>query len=218
MTGSVGNDQQGPSARHRYNRWSRYYNWLSSAGERRLQRAGIEMLAGNPDERILDLGCGTGTAQFEMVHTLPETTCYGIDLSEGMLHVARRSATRDGQAFHLVQGDLHHLPVSTGAADAVFMSFTLELFPEDDLERVLGEVRRVLSNGGRLVLVCMANTIPKTWILRLYEWLHLHLPDWVDCRPIDARSWLLRADFRIEQVQRKSIFGLPVDIIAAQVD
>lgn len=153
----------------------------------------------------------------QMGERFPEATCIGVDISEGMLQAARRSARRAQQPLKVVQGDLVHLPVQTDVVDAAFMSFVLELLPEERISLALREVGRTLKPGGRLVVVSMGLVTPKTWLLRLYEWLHFHLPDWVDCRPIHTETWLVNGGFRIEAITRKGIFGLPVDIIVAQV-
>ena len=95
------------------------------------------------------------------------------------------------------------------------MSFTLELFEEADIPRVLAEVGRVLRPGGRLGVVSLASREPATPITEVYEWLHRHFPHFIDCRPIAAEALIQDAGFRIEKTLDMSIWGLPVVSVTA---
>jgi demethylmenaquinone methyltransferase/2-methoxy-6-polyprenyl-1,4-benzoquinol methylase len=93
------------------------------------------------------------------------------------------------------------------------MAFTLELFPDDTLPGVLGEVRRILRPGGRLAVVSMTlgtdeqrHRMPE----RIYTWMHRHFPHIVDCRPIDVERLIAEARFTTVRVERLEIWGLPV--------
>ncbi len=105
------------------------------------------------------------------------------------------------------------LPYESGTFNAVFASFTLELYAVDVIPHVLAEVSRVLAPSGRLGLVCMA-TRPEgenpTLMERLYVRLHQKWPTTFDCRPIDLPSWLADSGFTITSSTRLSLWGLPV--------
>jgi ubiquinone/menaquinone biosynthesis C-methylase UbiE len=93
------------------------------------------------------------------------------------------------------------------------MSFTLELFDNPEIPRVLQECHRILKHGGRLAVVSMTKTDPPGTAVRMYEWFHEHLPDYADCRPIFARKALEQAGFRIQDASLASMWGLPVEIV-----
>jgi demethylmenaquinone methyltransferase/2-methoxy-6-polyprenyl-1,4-benzoquinol methylase len=107
-------------------------------------------------------------------------------------------------------------PFRSGCFDAVFMSFTLELFDTPEIPKVLFQCRRMLRPGGRLVLVVMVKTIPPGYAERIYEWFHARMPVLVDCRPIDAQTALQQSGFTISDVITDSMWGLPVEIISAE--
>jgi len=93
--------------------------------------------------------------------------------------------------------------------DAVFMSFTLELFDEA-IPNVLGEVQRVLRMGGRVGIVAMSASGHTNSITDLYEWLHRRWPHFIDCRPIDVVGVLREAHFQTQTAHVTAIWGLPV--------
>ena len=103
--------------------------------------------------------------------------------------------------------------IEADSLDGVFMSFTLELFDNPDIPRVLGECQRILKPGGRLSVVSMTKTIPPRIPVRIYEWFHEHMPNYADCRPIFARQALEQSSFAIQEVSLSSMWGLPVEIV-----
>jgi demethylmenaquinone methyltransferase / 2-methoxy-6-polyprenyl-1,4-benzoquinol methylase len=91
---------------------------------------------------VLDACCGTGDLALACVRAGGRVT--GLDFSERMLERARRKA-RD---VTWVRGDLLHLPFGDASFDAATVGFGVRNV--EDLERALGELRRVLRAGGRL--------------------------------------------------------------------
>lgn len=214
MTSTPTADSPQPdSARHFYDRISGVYDALSDASEHQAREAGLQMLAPSGEERILEIGFGTGHALVEIARRLSgDGRAYGVDVSSGMLKVAReraRSAGCEGR-IELRQGIAQELPWDDGFFDGVFSSFTLELFPEEEIPVVLGEVARVLRPAGRLAVVSMHDDGRKTPMVDLYRFLHRHFPHIVDCRPIDLPAWLEEAGFQVAESQALSIWGLPV--------
>ena len=204
------------ATRRNYNRLSRWYDLFSSS-ERHFTEAGLRMLNVQPGEKVLEIGFGTGHSLVELARAAGQTgKVLGIDLSEGMLLVAskRVEEARVGRQVELSLGDATHLPESMEALDAVFMSFTLELFDTADMPLVLAECSRVLHKGGRLGVVSMAKK--NIIAVRLYEWAHAHFPNLLDCRPIHAQEVLRIAGFEIGEATMKSVWGLPVEIILAR--
>jgi demethylmenaquinone methyltransferase/2-methoxy-6-polyprenyl-1,4-benzoquinol methylase len=85
------------------------------------------------------------------------------------------------------------IPFSHRSFDAVFMSFTLELFDSPEIPHVLENCKRVLRQGGRLVVVTLVKMTPPSIVEVIYEWFRDRMPILVDCRPILAQSSLLDA-------------------------
>ncbi len=113
----------------------------------------LELLALQPDDAVLDVGCGPGILSVRAPALVtPGGSVTGVDVAEGMLAVAREKAAEHGVAdqvsFEL--GDMHALPFSDGQFDAVACSFAM--FFAQDVTAVGRELWRVLAPGGRLVV------------------------------------------------------------------
>jgi ubiquinone/menaquinone biosynthesis C-methylase UbiE len=206
-------------ARAAYNQMSPIYDWLAGASETPLMQLGLDMLAVGKGESVLEIGSGTGKALAELVNKVGETgTVYGIDLSPGMLHQAQIRFFQSSTLVrvYLAEGDGVRLPYQSESFNAIFISFTLELFDTPEIPSVLEECLRVLLPGGRLGVVAMFKTGQPGRMVRLYEWFHDHFPTYVDCRPIGAAAQIQAAGFWIEDRQQKSMWGLPVEMVIAQ--
>src|SRR6185295_10654330 len=126
----------------------------------------------------------------------------GLDLSSGMLREARKEVRRHAPRVEvsLIQSDALRLPFESHIFDGVFTSFTLEIFPEEDLDVLLWEIHRILRPGGRLGVVAISEGKPgkaSGAMVRAYAWFHRHFPHIVDCRPVDLEGVLQRCRFRV---------------------
>ena len=97
-------------------------------------------------DRILDIGCGTGSMWASGMNALPPGCRLTLtDLSPGMLDAARSTlAAYPNVTFQLA--DIQELPFEKDSFDAVTAHMMLYHVP--DMDRGLGEVRRVLRPGG----------------------------------------------------------------------
>jgi O-methyltransferase/aklanonic acid methyltransferase len=126
-----------------------YADRLESAmarGEARGRTRVLELLAVQPGERVLDLGCGPGTLTGPLRAAAgPAGLVLGVDLAEGMLRQAR---ARADAGFQLARMDMERLGLRDGVFDAVASGHTLHF--STNLATCLAELRRVLRPGGRL--------------------------------------------------------------------
>lgn len=215
MTGTTLSSKQATAL---YDRIAGVYDLIAGACEDPARRAGLALLAAAPGERVLEVGCGTGRLLPAIVSAVrPHGHVDAIDLSEGMLRVARKTLRRSGVEadVSLCRADARRLPFAEASFDALFMSFTLELFDTPDIRRVLAECRRVLRAAGRLVVVASSKEEPPTTIQRLYEWAHRRFPRAIDCRPIDVHQEITGAGFGIEREERRML-PVPLRIVLAR--
>jgi len=196
-------------AQQSYNAMSRWYD-LFTGSEKRFTDIGTQLLDVQPNESVLEIGCGTGHALAAFADM--GGNVYAIDLSEKMLKVARKKIQSRKVGLYLADGLF--LPFSTEQFNNVFISFTLELFDTPEIPEVLHEIHRVLKNNGRLSVVSLAKQ--ETFAIRIYEWFHRQMPTFVDCRPIYLQPILRAASFQIEKSIVKTMWGLPVEIAIAR--
>ncbi len=194
-----------------YDGISRAYDLIADSSEHAARDLGLRALGVSPGQRVLEIGCGTGHALISLAGAVgPTGQVHGVDVSSGMLAVARRRIESAGlRNVTLAIGDARVLCFRSSVFDSVFMSFTLELF-ETAIQDVLAEVRRVLRVGGRVGIVAMSNTDEPNAMIDLYEWLHRRWPQFVDCIPINVVGALQAAPFEIANAQTTAIWGLPV--------
>ena len=104
-------------------------------------------------DSALDVCCGTGDLALELARrTGPEGRVIGSDFSERMLDLAREKVAERGTAgVRFEWGDALSLPYDEGAFDAVTVGFGVRNLA--DLERGVAELVRVLTPGGRLVIL-----------------------------------------------------------------
>jgi pyruvate/2-oxoglutarate dehydrogenase complex dihydrolipoamide dehydrogenase (E3) component/ubiquinone/menaquinone biosynthesis C-methylase UbiE len=206
-------------AKAAYDKLSPWYDALAGSSERKYTHKGLRELSVKEGETVLEIGFGTGHSLVTLGQTVGEHgTVYGVDISEGMLNVARSRLKKAGLAdrVELRQADAAQLPFEDGLFDAVFMSFTLELFDTAEIADVLGECHRVLRSGGRLGLVALSKRENDRLMVRLYEWAHRQIPKYIDCRPIYVQKAVEQAGFHILEAREMSMWGLPVDVVIAK--
>jgi len=111
----------------------------------------LEALALAPDERVLEIGPGTGYYTFDIAAALPAGQIDVFDVQQEMLdHVMRAAEQRGVTNVRATLGDAQDLPYDDDAFDAAVLVTVLGEIPDQD--QALREVARVLRPGGRLVV------------------------------------------------------------------
>ncbi|KPK21971.1 MAG: 2-heptaprenyl-1,4-naphthoquinone methyltransferase [Nitrospira bacterium SG8_3] len=206
-------------AKANYDRLSKWYDTLAGRFEKKYTTAALEKLSVKEGEIVLEIGFGTGHCMLALAQSVGNSgKVYGIDISEGMCNIARSRINKTGlsRRVELKCGDSAILPFSNNLFDAIFMSFTLELFDSPEIPNVLRECRRVLHNGGRICVIAMSKKGRPTAMMGLYEWAHSKFPCYFDCRPIFVQKALENSAFQILDSSEMSMWTLPVDIVVAR--
>ncbi len=201
-----------------YDRISVVYNWLGGIFERNPAEKALSYLKIESGEIVLEIGFGTGHCLQQIALSVGKTgKAYGIDISDGMLQVARKKLEKVGlmDRVELYSGDASKLPFIDETFDAVFMSFTLELFDTPEIPQLLNEVRRVLKVGGRLGIASLYRIKGDSVAIRIYEWIHRNWPKYVDCRPIYLERFLRKAGYTIQSKEMDNLLVLPLEIVVA---
>jgi demethylmenaquinone methyltransferase/2-methoxy-6-polyprenyl-1,4-benzoquinol methylase len=104
----------------------------------------VELARVGPNDRVLDLACGTGDLAARSAALGAEVV--GLDLTPKMLELATRRCTV--ARVHWCTGDICRLPISDISFSVVSVGYGLRNVP--DLPAALAEIHRVLEPGGRL--------------------------------------------------------------------
>jgi demethylmenaquinone methyltransferase/2-methoxy-6-polyprenyl-1,4-benzoquinol methylase len=142
--------------------------FMSYGMDRGWKRKLVDMAGFKPDERALDLACGTGDITFEIARRLKQGRAIGLDITRGMLEIAeqkRREARIANVDYH--REDIMHLPFEDETFDCVTGGYALRNVP--DVEGALSEIKRVLKPGGRFLSLDFGQPPNK-----IYRWLYLN--------------------------------------------
>ncbi len=133
-----------------------------------------EMVEAAPGDRALDVACGTGALSRVLAARVGASgRVVGLDLTPGMLAVARAQPRVPGAPIEFVQGDADQLPFSAGEFSLVTCQQGLQFVP--DRAAVLAEFRRVLGPGGRAAVACWSDLSSSAGFRFLAEGMATHL-------------------------------------------
>ncbi len=118
--------------------------------ERRFKELLIDQAAPAPAQRILDLGCGTGTLAIQVKQREPDAEVVGLDADPEMLSQARAKAERAGVELKLVEGMSDKLPFEAASFDRVLSTLFFHHLDPEPKRRTAREIARVLRRGGEL--------------------------------------------------------------------
>ena len=152
-----------------------FVKWL---GADRVRGKLLDEARVQPGQRLLDIGCGTGTFAIAIKRRYPDVQVVGLDPDPKALARGRRKAERAALSLQLDRGHAETLPYPDGSFDRVFSTLTLHHLPRSAKRNALREARRVLKSGGSLHVLDMAGAKPYERN-RLPSWLHscLHPQD-----------------------------------------
>jgi ubiquinone/menaquinone biosynthesis C-methylase UbiE len=104
-------------------------------------------------QRVLDIGCGTGTFAVLLKKHFPKVEVIGLDPDQKALARAKRKSERAGVSIRFDQGFADELQYESGSFDMVFSSFMFHHLEGKDREKTLREVHRILKPAGSFYLL-----------------------------------------------------------------
>jgi ubiquinone/menaquinone biosynthesis C-methylase UbiE len=131
-----------------YQNSARYYDLLVGSLVRGLRRTALHMCPPAPGASVLEAACGTAANLF--LFQQAGWSVSGLDRSPDMLAVARRKL---GATARIALGSTQGMPFASGSFDLALIMLALHEMPQPVRLGTLGEMRRVVKPGGKVLLV-----------------------------------------------------------------
>jgi SAM-dependent methyltransferase len=132
--------------------------------ERRIRSIVLHSIRGAP-ERILDIGCGTGTQLLLTRAAVPLSTVVGADIDERILRIAERKCRGAGSRIPLVCASATSLPFADNTFDYIVSTLVLHHLTPEGKRACIGEAFRLLRAGGEFHVTDFG--MPSTPLMRL---------------------------------------------------
>jgi ubiquinone/menaquinone biosynthesis C-methylase UbiE len=151
--------------------------------------------------RVLDVACGTGRFLEQLSRAFPDHDYTGIDLSP--YYVTRARELLRARRAELVTANAETLPFADASFDAVTSVFLFHELPRAARRNVLEEMRRVLVDGGLLVLEDAAQLADAPALATPLENFgrEMNEPFFLEYLRWDVESELAAAGFHVERVE-----------------
>ena len=199
----------------KYNRIASIYDLFGFLMESKARRRALDLATIKNGEKILEVALGTGLNFVEILKRNPSGWVGGIDISVKMLERARKRISRTGcENYRLYLCDCRHLPFEDKTFDILMNQYLFDILPVDDFLPILSEFKRVLKDGGRIVLVNM--TKGERRFNEIYEEIYkLKPPLLAGCRGVFVAPFLEALEFRKIKREFVSQLGFPSEVVCA---
>lgn len=167
-----------------YRKMAPSYDFWARLAESKARDRCLELASISNGESVLEVAVGTGLVFEKILKSNPDGRNEGIDITPEMLSRAEEKAVRTGvKNYRLRVGDAYDMDFPGDTFDVLICNYMFDLLPEEDFQTVLGEFRRVLRPGGRLVAVSM--TKGEHWYNNWGEAIYRINPAWFGgCRGV----------------------------------
>lgn len=165
------------------------------------RRKAVDMVGKYNPRRVLDVATGTGDLAFLIDKRLRPEQLLGIDLSEGMLAIAREKALQKGVADRLsfAVEDCLSLSLPDNSYDAITVAYGVRNF--ENLKQGFAEMYRVLAPGGVLCVIELSTPehFPMRQLYKFYTYTIIPLVGRIVSRDKQAYSYLPRSVAAVAQ-------------------
>ena len=131
---------------------TRYFDTVlaTTLKEEKFKSLLVEQASVRPGDRVLDVGCGTGTLALLLKKAVPEAHVVGVDADSAALEIARRKATEAEVEIEFHQALAWDAPFEPKSFERVVSSLVLHHLRDRDKLRTLQRVLAWLRPNGEL--------------------------------------------------------------------
>ncbi len=137
-----------------YDAW--YNSKLGAFVDETETKCAFDLLQPSDDDKILDVGCGTGNFSLKLAGRCAKVI--GVDISDAMLQVAQNKIKNQTDHTEFRKMDAHHLEFEDNSFDSVLSMATIEFV--EDPQQVFDEMFRVVKPGGHIVIGAIHRNSP----------------------------------------------------------
>lgn len=198
---------------NKYNKIASIYDLFGILAESKARKRALELAEIRNGERVLEVALGTGLNFIELLKRNPNGWIKGIDISMKMLKKTKKRILKNGfRNYTLYLCDCRYLPFRENEFDVLMNQYMFDILPVNDFIPILMEYKRVLKDGGRVILVNM--TKGEKWINQVYEGIYkLKPPLLAGCRGVLIQPFLEKLGFKNIKREFVSQIGFPSEIV-----
>ena len=165
----------------------------------------LPFAAAKPGERVLEIGCGCGTATLALAKTVePDGSVLAVDISRPMLGLARERAKAANARIEFAEGDAAQA-VFKPEFDLVFSRFGVMFFA--DPLSAFANIRKGLKQHGRLAFVCWRTPQENLWASAPYAAARDLLPPQEPTDPLAPGPFAFADAGRLRNILDEAGFG-----------
>jgi len=133
-----------------YDAWIHCWGSLIG-GDDQMRSCALSLLDVRPDDKVLDLCCGTGTLVLKIIEETESSEVVGLDSSSAVLNIAKYKDK--SSRVHFIKADAQDIPYPDNYFDKVVICGALHEMPKATRMIVLKEMYRVTKNMGRSLVI-----------------------------------------------------------------
>lgn len=145
-----------------------FYDFVTTLGGcgKSFQRKVLEHTNIQDNERVLDIGCGSGTLALMIKIKHPHSYVVGVDADKKILNIASKKLAKNNVKVNLIQAFAEKLPFDDLYFDVVVSALTFHHLPTEIKKQALREIYRVLKSDGRLLFADIGKPDNLLWKIK----------------------------------------------------
>jgi ubiquinone/menaquinone biosynthesis C-methylase UbiE len=158
----------------------------------------IDRAALKPDERVIDVGCGSGATTIAFAEKVaPSGHVLGIDVSGPMLERARQRAT-PGLSLEYALADATVYPFEAASFDLLASRFGVMFFADPAVS--FTNMRKALRSSGRLAFICWREPRENPFFMTPLQAAYKHVPKLPQQGPEDPGPFAFASEERVRRI------------------
>lgn len=158
-----------------------------------------------PGERILDVGCGSGSTSFSFAKAVGSTGhVTGVDISAPMLSRAKEN-TPKGAPVEFILADATVYPFAPDSFDLLASRFGVMFFADPALS--FSNMRRAMRRSGRLAFACWREPRENPFFMTALQAVYKHVPKMPPVGPEDPGPFAFASQERVNRILKAAGFS-----------